>query len=93
MVRCAPALLLLACAGPAEPDPVPVERGVCPDGSLALWYVDADRDTYGDPELVRWHCGDPGPGWSARAEDCDDADPEQNPGMTEVCNRKDDDCD
>ena len=34
-----------------------------------------------------------GDGWPRSAGDCDDADPEVNPGQEEVCNGKDDDCD
>ena len=34
-----------------------------------------------------------GDGWPRSSGDCDDADPEVNPGQTEVCNGKDDDCD
>ncbi len=61
------------------------ENGECvPDTGLP----DCGCDT-GAPD-----CEDlDGDGWPRSDGDCDDADPEVNPGQTEVCNGKDDDCD
>ena len=42
--------------------------------------LDLDEDHYGS-------------GWACLGPDCDDADPEANPGYLEVCNGKDDNCD
>jgi hypothetical protein len=47
---------------------------------------DGDGDGYGDPGIPQCENGD--------AEDCDDSDPEVNPGAQEICdNGIDDDCD
>ncbi|MBX2803477.1 MAG: putative metal-binding motif-containing protein [Myxococcales bacterium] len=57
------------------------------------FYPDEDRDGFGDPKRLERHCLLP-PGWIPTGGDCDDADPDVNPGAIEVCNRGlDDDCD
>ncbi|MFK7931145.1 MAG: MopE-related protein [Myxococcota bacterium] len=48
------------------------------------WYQDSDDDGYGDTTQTRREC-DPGAGWSLDDGDCDDADPDVNPGADEVC--------
>ena len=55
-------------------------------------YFDFDFDGYGDPATPAQVC-DPGEGWVANADDCDDIDPNVNPAAIEVCNGKDDECD
>ncbi len=60
------------------------------------FFVDLDRDGYGARELgVRLSCADaPAPvGFAAVDGDCDENDEKAHPGATEVCNKKDDDCD
>ncbi|MFH1466897.1 MAG: putative metal-binding motif-containing protein [Pseudomonadota bacterium] len=57
----------------------------------ATWYADADADGYGDARSSHVSCT----GDSASvldATDCDDTDPAENPGATELCNGVDDDC-
>ena len=63
-----------------------VKVGVCP-----TLYRDADGDGYGDPDNSIVECGTPA-GWVADNTDCDDTNPDVNPGETEVCNGIDDNC-
>jgi len=57
-----------------------------------LMYFDDDGDGYGLDEESEMMCaGDPS--WVAQAGDCDDGNPDVNPGATEVCgNTLDEDC-
>ncbi len=73
-------------------------HAACPGGGTeVVWYPDVDRDTWGvanGSEVV--DCDSPGAAWADRDGDCDDADPDVNPGATEICNDAfpiDDDCD
>ena len=61
-------------------------------GTAALWYADADGDSYGEAASVTAACDAPA-GYAADDTDCDDTDPAVNPAATEVCNEIDDDCD
>jgi len=69
-----------------------------PDGASGcqIYWVDGDEDGWGDPSKPpRCLChADP---WqyytTTKTGDCKDSDPEINPGIPEVCNGKDDDCD
>jgi hypothetical protein len=56
-----------------------------------VYYVDEDEDGYGagDPILF---CSNPGPGYATVAGDCNDQDPDVNPGVSEICNGEDTDC-
>jgi len=62
------------------------------------WYKDADNDGYSDSVVNTTSCTRP-PGFKVAAEltsisgDCDDSDQNRNPGVEEVCNGQDDDCD
>ena len=58
------------------------------------WYPDSDGDGYGSADATgEAFCDDPASGYYETADDCDDDDATVNPGATEVCNDKDDDCD
>jgi hypothetical protein len=53
-------------------------------GPKTKYYLDSDIDTYGDPDV--WvRDTSPPPGYVLDNTDCDDSDPDVNPGMTEVC--------
>ncbi len=59
---------------------------------LDLFYVDGDGDGYGTEQDAVQACDAP-EGYVLEAGDCDDTDPQVNPGASEVCNGEDDDCD
>jgi hypothetical protein len=64
------------------------------DGSvLDTWFIDADLDGFGDPDVFVLSCPDPGTGFTMDATDCDDADEFVNPGIPEDCDGIDDNCD
>ncbi len=69
-------------------------EGTADEGAVdaATWYADVDLDSYGDPATAAASCEQPD-GTVADGTDCDDDDATTNPGETEVCNGKDDDCD
>jgi len=62
----------------------------------ATWYIDADRDTYGNPDVQQKRCVVPS-GYVGNADDCDDRSTaggaDIHPGATEVCGGRDEDCD
>ncbi|MBL8615836.1 MAG: putative metal-binding motif-containing protein [Deltaproteobacteria bacterium] len=60
--------------------------------STSTWYRDGDSDGYGDPSRSARSCL-AASGYVASATDCDDALAAVNPGASEVCNSRDDDCD
>ncbi len=57
-----------------------------------IFWVDADGDGYGDPELEQDLCEQES-GYADNDGDCDDSNSEINPDAQEVCNGLDDDCD
>ncbi|MFI5173151.1 MAG: putative metal-binding motif-containing protein, partial [Chitinophagales bacterium] len=56
------------------------------------WYADADLDGYGDPLVNATACNAP-PGMINNNGDCNDADAGIHPGVTELYNATDDNCD
>ena len=57
-----------------------------------IWYVDADGDGYGNEDDAIEGC-EPGDDYTQTPGDCDDTEAAVNPGATEECNERDDDCD
>jgi uncharacterized delta-60 repeat protein len=64
------------------------EIGTCP-----VWFKDADKDGYTDG-TTKVSCEKPSDEYisSQTAWDCDDNDPNINPGKTEICDNKDNNC-
>jgi alpha-tubulin suppressor-like RCC1 family protein len=65
-----------------------VEKKPCP-----VWFKDADKDGYTDG-TTKVSCEKPSDEYvsSATAGDCNDADSSMNPGRTEICDGKDNNC-
>lgn len=82
---------LAACSADA-PDKSSAEDGQTPSCATALLWVDADLDGYGDAQFPEEACLNT-PGHAEVAGDCDDTNADVNPGVREVCNDIDDDCD
>ncbi len=55
-------------------------------------YLDRDADGWGGEVATSMDCGAPPDGESDVPGDCDDLDPDVNPGAGETCNGVDDDC-
>lgn len=68
--------------------------GLIDEGFDTLWYPDNDADTYGDveSELPLQTCSPP-KGYVLNRTDCDDRNPALNPGMPELCDGLDNNCD
>jgi hypothetical protein len=64
-------------------------KGDAPKGT---WYTDADGDGYGDSASPFPACTQP-QGKVTEGTDCDDNDPDVHPGVPEVCDGDDDNCD
>ena len=59
---------------------------------MTPWYRDVDDDGHGDPDVVQFACMPPD-GHVALGDDCDDMDAARAPGLDELCDDKDNDCD
>lgn len=65
-----------------------------PIGDVTTCYLDSDGDDYGDPDFARTFCGNScEAGYVSVDTDCDDGDPNINPGAAEICDNIDNDCD
>ena len=70
----------------------------CDDADPAVglppgWYLDRDRDGYGDPAAVTLACEAPEASVGPGPADCNDRDARARPGGDEVCDGVDNDCD
>jgi hypothetical protein len=61
------------------------------DGATTF-YLDADADGYGNPNVSMTTCNPPG-GYVSNGNDCNDARGDVHPGATEACDAVDNDCD
>ncbi len=83
----------------SDPDVNPGATDLCEedrncDGLVAppqMWCRDADGDSYGNPYDFVEDCSQP-PGRVADCRDCNDSDPDENPGATDLC-QEDRNCD
>ena len=66
--------------------------GTVDEDVQTTFYVDGDRDGYGDADTTRLACAAP-VGFVDNALDCDDANPATSPASYEVCDGIDNDCD
>jgi hypothetical protein len=62
------------------------------DAPLLTWWLDADADGWGGPDVSVEACGRP-TGFSATDTDCDDLDATRHPDAPEACDGEDNDCD
>lgn len=80
----------------SDGDGTPDCNDECPNDpnrtSKQAFYRDRDDDDYGDPNETREACTEPA-GFTSKKGDCDDNDAGINPGVTDCCNRTDEDCD
>jgi len=66
--------------------------GEIDEGVTEAYFVDADGDSYGDPDTSVEACAAP-EGFVSDSTDCDDLDVESYPGAAERCDSADNDCD
>lgn len=64
----------------------------CPDGAR-IYYYDSDGDSYGNSVISVLACSAPKNYVATSTADCDDNKAAVHPGVTEICNGVDDDCD
>ncbi len=68
--------------------------GIADEGlPILTFYLDADSDTYGTPMSTLEACAATGPMWVENSADCDDSDADVHPGLIDLCNGIDNDCD
>ena len=76
-------VLTVACDGGSD------DTAACEE---TVWYVDADADGFGVEDDTLESCS-PGQGYSETSGDCDDANAAVAPGVDEVCDELDNNCD
>lgn len=60
--------------------------------AATVWYLDADKDGHGDPDSMELACSQP-TGHVEVGDDCDDDNAARAPGLPELCDDQDNDCD
>ena len=65
--------------------------GAVDENLYQLWYQDHDGDGYGNPSIWENRCAQPA-GYVSDASDCDDNEEMKNPGLSEICDNLDNDC-
>ncbi|MBX2797963.1 MAG: putative metal-binding motif-containing protein [Myxococcales bacterium] len=63
-----------------------------PEVTTRTWYLDRDGDGHGDARYPVQQC-DPGPSLVGSSDDCDDDLDSVHPGVPEICDDQDNDCD
>ncbi|MBA3649156.1 MAG: T9SS type A sorting domain-containing protein [Chitinophagales bacterium] len=66
-------------------------NGTIDDNSQKVYYQDMDSDSYGNSDSSFFGCTPPA-GYTEASGDCNDNNPEMNPGVSETCNGLDDNC-
>ncbi|MFT5584338.1 MAG: hypothetical protein ACI9VR_001923 [Cognaticolwellia sp.] len=66
--------------------------GQVDEGLTVEWFLDADKDDYGDPETLAVSCEQP-LNYIGRGGDCEDQDETVHPNAEELCDGVDQDCD
>lgn len=85
-------VLLAACGGGTNDSTTMTDTpDAMPACTTATYYPDVDGDGYGDMAVPMSACEAPA-GYIARGGDCDDTDAKIHPGVAEVCDGKDNDC-
>ncbi len=79
---------------PAPPDtPIPDAGPDVPMDTCVptTWFADVDNDGFGTDITTTTTCERPA-GFVAQSGDCDDENPARNPGLAEICDRSDNNC-
>jgi hypothetical protein len=83
-------LALAVLAACAKGDAPTVDSGD-PPCEMRTFFLDGDGDMHGDPEMPIAACERP-PGTVDAGDDCDDRDANRAPGLAELCDTLDNDC-
>lgn len=83
--------LFAACGGGSDSTTTTDTPDATPGCTTTTYYPDVDGDGYGDMTKSMDACDAPD-GYITRGGDCDDGDAKIHPGVAEVCDGKDNDC-
>ncbi|TPW07636.1 MAG: regulator of chromosome condensation, partial [Acidimicrobiaceae bacterium] len=76
------------CNGEDDDCDLAIDDGI----ATTTYYRDADGDTYGDAAMAMTDCRAPA-GHTLMSGDCDDGNASRRPGLAELCDMLDNDCD